>query len=487
MLLVVDVGNTQTHFGAFRGEELLEHWRFATVRQSTADQLGAALRNLLELRGYALRGPRRLDRLLDRARSSSPSGRRWPSATSATRCSSSGPGTKTGMAIRYDNPREIGADRLVNAVALRERFGGPAVCVDFGTATTFDVVSREGEYLGGSLMTGIEISLEALSERGARLPKVDLAPPQERDRQEHDRRDPLGRRVRLRRRDRRDPAPPLRRARRARRRRSPRAGSRSLVVPYTEEIEEVDDLLTLTGLRLLHERNALSSARPRCGRHGATPRRSPRPTPGRSGRCACPTACCSRRWPGSATGSCACRPSATAPGMAVSEMVSSHAIHYRNERTCAEMLRIDPRERAGGPVSIQLFGEDPAMMRSAAALVAARGRRRDRHQHGLPGAEGAARPAPAPRCSPTPTAPSRSRARPSRARREARRGCRSPSSCARACAPARRAASSSPTGSSTEAGVAAIAFHPRSAAVQHKGVPDYELAARARRSRCPRR
>ena len=98
-------------------------------------------------------------------------------ATSATRCSSSGPGLKTGMAIRYDNPREIGADRLVNAVAFRERFGGPAVCVDFGTATTFDVVSREGEYLGGSLMTGIEISLEALSERGARLPKIDLAPP----------------------------------------------------------------------------------------------------------------------------------------------------------------------------------------------------------------------------------------------------------------------------------------------------------------------
>jgi len=81
------------------------------------------------------------------------------------------------MAIRYDNPREIGADRLVNAVAIRARFGGPAVCVDFGTATTFDVLSREGEYVGGALMTGIEISLEALSERGARLPKVDLAPP----------------------------------------------------------------------------------------------------------------------------------------------------------------------------------------------------------------------------------------------------------------------------------------------------------------------
>ncbi len=91
-------------------------------------------------------------------------------------------------------------------------------------------------------------------------------------------------------------------------------------------------------------------------------------------------------------------------GMAVSEMVSTHAIHYGNVKTCAEMLRIDPRERAGGPVSIQLFGEDPAMMRSAAAHVARRGRRRDRHQHGLPGGEGAARRAPERRCWPIPTA-----------------------------------------------------------------------------------
>ena len=132
-------------------------------------------------------------------------------------------------------------------------------------------------------------------------------------------------------------------------------------------------------------------------------------------------------------------------GMAVSEMVSSHAIHYGNEKTCVEMLRIDPRERAGGPVSIQLFGEDPAMMRSAAAHVARRGRRRDRHQHGLPGAEGAQDGRRARRCSATPTARSRWRARPSQGRRRAGR-CRSRSSCARACARARRAASSSRTG-----------------------------------------
>src|ERR1700676_1018799 len=176
MLLVVDVGNTQTHFGAFRGDELLEHWRFATVRQSTADQLGAALRNLLELRGYDFKD-------VDASIVSSTVPQLEPEWTAmASRYLGQemlvvGPGTKTGMAIRYDNPREIGADRLVNAVAIRERFGGPAVCVDFGTATTFDVVSREGEYLGGSLMTRIEISLEVLPERGPRLPKNALPPP----------------------------------------------------------------------------------------------------------------------------------------------------------------------------------------------------------------------------------------------------------------------------------------------------------------------
>jgi type III pantothenate kinase len=167
-----------------------------------------------------------------------------------------GPGTKTGMAIRYDNPREIGADRLVNAVALRERFGegAPAVCVDFGTATTFDVVSAEGEYIGGSLMTGIEVSLDALTERGARLPKVELAAPKTAiakntidairsgvvfgyagaiDAILRRLYDELGARASV----------------------VATGGLSSLVVPFTEELDEVDDLLTLTGLRLIHELN----------------------------------------------------------------------------------------------------------------------------------------------------------------------------------------------------------------------------------------
>src|SRR5258708_11538465 len=176
MLLAVDVGNTQTHFGAYDGDRLHDHCGFATVRSWTADALGAALRNLLELRGCSFEE-------LDASIVSSTVPALEPEWTEMARrylgheMLAVGPGTRTGMAIRYDNPREIGADRLVNAVALRERFDGLAVCVDFGTATTFDVVSREAEYLGGSLMTGIEISLEALSERRARLPKIQLAPP----------------------------------------------------------------------------------------------------------------------------------------------------------------------------------------------------------------------------------------------------------------------------------------------------------------------
>jgi type III pantothenate kinase len=254
MLLVVDVGNTQTHFGAYRDSELLEHWRFATVRQSTADQLGAALRNLLGLRGLGFED-------LDASIVSSTVPQIEPEWTAmAARYLGHemhivGPGTRTGMAIRYDNPREIGADRLVNAVALRERFGGPAVCVDFGTATTFDVLSAEGDYLGGALMTGIEISLEALSERGARLPKIELAPP----------RSVIGKNTI-------DAIRSgvvfgyagaidaiLRRVYDELGERAPAiatGGLASLVVPYTEEITEVDDLLTLTGLRLLHERNS---------------------------------------------------------------------------------------------------------------------------------------------------------------------------------------------------------------------------------------
>jgi type III pantothenate kinase len=255
VLLVVDVGNTQTHFGAFRGEELLEHWRFATVRQSTADQLGAALRNLLELRGLSF-GDLSASIVSSTVPQLEPEWSAVAERYLGHRMQVVGPGLRTGMPIRYDNPREIGADRLVNAVALRHRFGeSAAVCVDFGTATTFDVVSHGGEYLGGALMTGIEISLDALTERGARLPKVELAPPKT----------VIGKNTidairsgvvfgyagavdAILRRLREEMGEPLSVV--------ATGGLGGLVVPFTEEIGEVDDLLTLTGLRLIHELNS---------------------------------------------------------------------------------------------------------------------------------------------------------------------------------------------------------------------------------------
>jgi type III pantothenate kinase len=253
VLLVVDVGNTQTHFGTFAGTELVEHWRFATVRTSTADELGAALRNLLGLRGLAF-----ADLSASIVSSTVPQLEpEWIAMAErylGQPMLAVGPGLKTGMQIRYDNPREIGADRLVNAVAVRQRFGSPSVCVDFGTATTFDIVSRAGEYAGGALIPGIEISLDALTERGAKLPKIELRAPGSvigRNTVDAIRSgviygyagavDAILRRLQQELGEDLDCVAT--------------GGLAGLVVPHTEEIDEVDDLLTLTGLRLLHELN----------------------------------------------------------------------------------------------------------------------------------------------------------------------------------------------------------------------------------------
>jgi type III pantothenate kinase len=254
VLLVVDVGNTQTHFGTFEGERLLEHWRFATVRQSTADELGAALSNLLELRGM------HLDQL-DASIVSSTVPQLGPEWTEMAerylghQMRVVGPGIRTGMPIRYDNPREIGPDRLVNAVAAYERLGGPCIVVDFGTAVTYDPVSAEGEYLGGIIFPGVEISLEALTERAAALPKIDLSEPRsligkttidairsgivygyaaQVDGIVARLRDELG-----------DDAATI-----------ATGGLAHVIIPFTSSIDAIDDLLTLTGLRLLYERNA---------------------------------------------------------------------------------------------------------------------------------------------------------------------------------------------------------------------------------------
>jgi type III pantothenate kinase len=178
MLLVVDVGNTQTHFGVFArdGDRIAEHWRFATVRESTSDELGAALSNLLALRGMGF-----AEIKSSIVSSTVPQlSEQWTAMSSRYLSHEMlvvGPSIRTGMPIRIDNPREVGADRLVNAVAAFDRVRSTCVVVDFGTAITYDAVSAAGEYLGGIITPGAEISIDALYERAAKLPKVELAEP----------------------------------------------------------------------------------------------------------------------------------------------------------------------------------------------------------------------------------------------------------------------------------------------------------------------
>jgi type III pantothenate kinase len=254
MLLAIDVGNTQTHIGAFEGAELVEHWRFGTDAEATADELAIRVSNVLRLRELTLDG-------IDGSIVSSvvpeltPEYARMASRYLQARYISVVPGIKTGIAIRMDNPHELGADRLVNAVAAFDRFGGPCAVVDFGTAITFDAISGQGEYLGGVIGPGVRVSMEALTERAARLPKVELA----------------------------EPAGVIGKTTQASMQSGmiygfagaidsiarrlvvelgedtsfiATGGGAEAIVPYCEMVDEVDDLLTLTGLRLIWELNA---------------------------------------------------------------------------------------------------------------------------------------------------------------------------------------------------------------------------------------
>ena len=173
MLLAIDVGNTNTVIGCFDGDDMTDSWRIKTDARATADEIALLLRGLLaeqevpagivacstvpavlhELRGV-------FERYYD-----------------GTPTVIVEPGVRTGVPILYDNPREVGADRIVNAAAAHHLYGGPAVVVDFGTSTNFDVVSAKGEFLGGALAPGIEISVDALAARAARLLKVELVRP----------------------------------------------------------------------------------------------------------------------------------------------------------------------------------------------------------------------------------------------------------------------------------------------------------------------
>ncbi|MFL5892608.1 MAG: type III pantothenate kinase [Solirubrobacterales bacterium] len=257
MLLAIDVGNTQSHLGLFNGSDLVEHWRFATRAEATADELAVRVSTLLALRGLETGA-------VDGSIVSSVVPQLTPEYFGMSErylnggCLILGPGVKTGMAIKLDNPRELGADRLANAVAAYDRLGGPCAVADFGTAITFDVVSEAGEYLGGVIGPGVEISMEALAQRTAQLPPIELGEPPSaaggvigRSTQQSllsgitygfaGAVDAIAGRIQ---RELGEETSFV-----------ATGGHAPAIVPFCELIDEVDDLLTLTGLRLIWGQN----------------------------------------------------------------------------------------------------------------------------------------------------------------------------------------------------------------------------------------
>lgn len=265
MLLTLDVGNTNTVIGLYRlaSDELVTHWRISTLRTQTADEYGVLFLNLFAMR-----------KVEAAEISSIVISSVVPPLESTLRQMCEGffnikpmfvePGIKTGMPILVDNPAELGADRLVNGVAAFAKFGGPCIVVDFGTATTFDVVSAKGEYLGGVIAPGLAISAEALFARAARLSRVDVKKPAKvigtntvahlqsglyygyiglvdgiLERMLHEMRNPEGAIPRI----------------------VATGGLARLVAEDSRYIETIDDMLTLEGLRLIYERNRLVKPR----------------------------------------------------------------------------------------------------------------------------------------------------------------------------------------------------------------------------------
>jgi type III pantothenate kinase len=178
MLLAIDIGNTNIVLGLYQGKKLITHWRLATQAERTADEYGVIIAQLIDYAGY------RCNQISAIAVSCVVP----PMLTTAQELAQKffkieplivGPGIKTGMPILYESPKDVGADRIVNGIAAYEKYHDTCIIVDFGTATTIDLISKRGEYVGGAIAPGLSISLEALIQRASKLPRIEVVKPKE--------------------------------------------------------------------------------------------------------------------------------------------------------------------------------------------------------------------------------------------------------------------------------------------------------------------
>jgi type III pantothenate kinase len=267
MLLTIDVGNTNTVLGVFRGEELIANWRLTTARAQTVDEYGVLTRNLFSFAGL---NQQEISGVMI---SSVVPPVNWTLAEMARLYLGKTalfvePGVKTGMSVLVDNPMEVGADRIVNGVAAFHKYGGPCIVVDFGTAITFDVISAKCEYLGGVIAPGLGIASEALFSRAARLPRVEIKDPGKvigTNTVTHmqaglyygaiDMVDGMLARIKA---ELKSPATVI-----------ATGGQASLVARGAKQIQQVDEFLTLTGLRLIWEKNKPQDAQREAAVHGS--------------------------------------------------------------------------------------------------------------------------------------------------------------------------------------------------------------------------